>query len=146
MSRVLTNSLTHAIAMCESLSLVFHPMTHFSFSKRKLFVFKTCNPLDNPQCSFDFLSNFVCLCICGPWIFEITPPDAVHLFDIFDGLSPPVIMSNLNKFKSFTMGWGDLPHLVTPNTCIFIFILYYHESQLDAVRFELPTHSPRMVN
>ena len=40
----------------------------------------------------------VCLCICGPRIFEFTPQDAARLSDIFYGLSPPVIMSNLNKW------------------------------------------------
>ena len=78
--------------------------------------------------------------------------DAVHLSEIFDRLSPPVIMSNLNKFGSFTLGGGggggggDLPYLATPNTRIFIFVLYHRESQLDAIHFELPTHSPRMLN
>ena len=90
---------------------------------------------------------FVCLYICGPRIFEITPSDATHLSYIFDKLSLPVIMSNLNKFGYFTLGeGGDLLHLATPNTRIFIFILYCCESQLDTVHFEPPTHSPRMVN
>ena len=85
----------------------------------------------------------MCLCICGPRIFGITLPDAAHLFNIFDGLSLPVIMSNLNKFRSFTLGGGgggDLPHFVTLNTSIFIFISFivnHHESHLDAVCFEL---------
>ena len=68
--------------------------------------------------------------------------------DIFDGVSLPMIMSNLNKFGSFTLG-RDQPHLAKPNTCIFIFISFiinYRESHLDAVRFELTTHSPKMVN
>ena len=65
----------------------------------------------------------MCLCICGPQIFGIAPSDAAHLSDTFDGLSLPVIMSNLNKFGSFTLG-GDLPHLATPNTRIFIFISF----------------------
>ena len=94
----------------------------------------------------------MCLCIYGPRIFEITPPDATHIFDIFDWLSSSMIMSNLNKFGSFTLerggggGGGDLPHLATPNTRILIFILYHRESQLDVVRIELPTHLSRMVN
>ena len=71
----------------------------------------------------------MCLCICGPPIIEISPTDASHLSDTFDGLSPPVIMSNVNKFGSFTLGGGgggggDLPHLATPNTRIFIFISF----------------------
>ena len=45
----------------------------------------------------------MCLCICGSRIFRFTPQDAVSLSDIFNGLSPSVIMSNLNT-RSFTMG------------------------------------------
>ena len=95
------------------------------------------------------------LCICGPRIFGFTSYDAAYLSNIFDGLSPPVIMSNLNKFGSFTLGGGggggggDLPHLAMPNTRIFIFIsfiVYHCESQLDAVRFKLTTHSTKMVH
>ena len=37
-------------------------------------------------------------------MFRITPPDAMHLFDTFDGLSPLVI--SLNIFGSFTLGGG----------------------------------------
>ena len=48
----------------------------------------------------------MCLCICGPRIFGITLLDTSHLSDTFDGFSPPVIMSNLNKFWSFTLGGG----------------------------------------
>ena len=46
----------------------------------------------------------MCLCICGPQIFGITPLDAAHLSDIFDGLSPQVIMFNLNKIWVFHPG------------------------------------------
>ena len=30
----------------------------------------------------------MCLCICRPQIFGISPPDVAHLSDTFDGLSP----------------------------------------------------------
>ena len=48
----------------------------------------------------------MCLCICGPPIIGISPTDAAHLSDTFDGLSSTVIMSNVNKFGSFTLGGG----------------------------------------
>ena len=64
----------------------------------------------------------MCLCICGPWIFRFTPQDAAHISDIFNGLSLPVIMSNLNN-GSFTLGGrgGCTPTFYVPNTHIFHF-------------------------
>ena len=66
----------------------------------------------------------MCLCICGPRIFGISPPDAAHLSDTFDGLSPPMIMSNLNKFGPFTLG-GIYPILLRPtHVYLFSFLQY----------------------
>ena len=45
-TRVLTDSLSHANAKCENLSLVFHPMN--LFFKQNIFVFKTEDALENP--------------------------------------------------------------------------------------------------
>ena len=60
----------------------------------------------------------MCLGICGSWIFGFTPQNAVHLSDIFNGVSPSVIMSNLN-IGSFTL--RDIyPNLLCP-THIFHF-------------------------
>ena len=80
------------------------------------------------------------LCICGPRIFGITPPDAAHISDTFDGLSPPVIMSNLNKFGSFTLegggggggggGWRSTPSCYAQHTYI-----YFHFFQNRATHF-----------
>ena len=58
-----------------------------------------------PNINLHFLSC-VCLCICWPWIFGFTPQDTTRLFDIFDRLSPPVIMFNLNNWVFHTGGWG----------------------------------------
>ena len=71
----------------------------------------------------------MCLCICGPRIFGITPPDAAHLSDTLDELSPPVIMSNLNKFGSFTLG-GSTPSCYAQHTYI-----YFHFFQNRATHF-----------
>ena len=60
----------------------------------------------------------MCLCIYGPLIFRFTPQDATCLSNIFDGLSPPVIMSNINT-GSFTLG-GSTPTCYVQHT-IFIF-------------------------
>ena len=81
-----------------------------------------------PNINLHFLSC-MCLCICWPWIFGFTPQDTAHLFDIFDWLSPPVIMFNLNNWVFHTGGGGgggggdgrDLLQLAPPNTHIFIF-------------------------
>ena len=51
------------------------------------------------------LPSSVCLCICGPRIFRFTPQDAARLSDIFNRISLPMIMSNLNT-KFFTFGEG----------------------------------------
>ena len=64
----------------------------------------------------------MCLCICEP-----TPQDAARLFDIFDQISPPVIMFNLNNWV-FHPAWGGgggggggiCPNLLHP-THIFSF-------------------------
>ena len=73
----------------------------------------------------------MCLCICGPRIFGITPLDAAHLSDTFDGLSLPVIMSNLNKFGSFTLGrGGSTPSCYAQHTYI-----YFHFFQNRATHF-----------
>ena len=61
----------------------------------------------------------MCLCICDPRIFEFTPLDTARLSDIFYGLSPLVIMSNLNTW-SFTLG-GIYPNFLCPTHIFFIF-------------------------
>ena len=75
----------------------------------------------------------MCLCIYGSRIFEISPPNAAHLSDTFDGISPPVIMSNLNKFGSFTLGWGG--GVSTPSCYSQHTYIYFHFFQNCATHF-----------
>ena len=86
--------------------------------------------------------------ICGPRIFGFTPQDVAHLSDIFDELSLPMIMYNLNKLGLSPRGVGGiLPHLSPSNTRIFLFMLCNRETHFG--RFlvsKLTTHSPKMMN
>ena len=66
----------------------------------------------------------MCLCIYGPRISRFTLQDATRLSDIFNKLSPSMIMSNLNT-RSFTLG-GIYPNLVCPTHVFFIFKTVTH--------------------
>ena len=116
MSRVLTDSLTHAYAECEKPN--HHLIPSMTIFQTKAFYFINQNHwtvsntnLHCPSC--------VCSCIYGPRILEFTPQDVVCLSDIFYRLSPLMIMSNLNKTR-FSPWDGIYPNLLHP-THIFSF-------------------------
>ena len=73
-------------------------------------------------------------------------PHVARISNIFGRLTPPMIMSNLNKIRSFTLGGGICPIMLHP-TYIFLFILCNHETHFRRCPVsKLTTHSPRMMN
>ena len=63
--------------------------------------------------------------VCGPRIFGFSPPDAVRRSNIFTNLHRRESCLTVNKIWVFHPGGGgDLPHLVMPNTLIFISISF----------------------
>ena len=119
MSRVLTDSLTHAHAKCEKPNRHYVPsMTIF---QNKSVLFYKSNPLDGSQYQLAFPKLRVFMHL---WATDFRVYTARSCpFQHFYYLSPSVIISNLEclVFNHGGGGGGDLPQLAMPNTHIFHF-------------------------
>ena len=116
MSRVLTDSLTHAHAECEKPNRHYVPsMTIF---QNKSFLFYKSKPLDGSQCQLAFPKLCVFMHL---WATDFRVYTARRRpFQHFYYLSPPVIMSN-RECRVFNPWGRGLPELVMPNVHIFHF-------------------------
>ena len=110
MSRVITDSLTHAYAECEKPNRHYVPSMTIFFFKIKAFCFINQNPLDGSRYQLEFPKFHVFMHL---WATD---------FRVYT--TPPVIMSNLNTGSFILGGGGDLPQLSMPNTHIFHFQNY----------------------
>ena len=116
-TRVLTDSLTHANAKCENQSLMFHLMTFFP--KQKLFFFIIQNPLDKLRYSLFFTMSRVFL-----WVANFRGVTAG--FACLPTLSRTFIVEYICLTKNkiwFFHHRGDLPHLASPKLMKFIIII-----------------------
>ena len=130
LSRVLTESLTHAYAKCENSSLVFHPMT--LFPKQTYWIYL--------QCPFDLIKFRVVMHLWAMDFWVLTAGRRTPFQRFLDFHR----RLRLNQSGFFTRG-GIYSFLLCP-THVF-FMLCNHETYFRRCPItELTTNLPRMMN
>ena len=116
MSRVLTDSFTHAYTECEKLNCYYVPST--TIFQNKSFLFYKSKPLDGSQYQVEFpkLCVFMHLWAIYFWVYTVGRRAP---FQHFYGLSLPMIMSN-RECRVFHPGEGSTPTCYAQHT-FFIF-------------------------
>ena len=129
MSRVLTDSLTHAYAKCENRHLC---SINDHFSKTKALCFINQNPLNKLRCSLVFTKS----CVFW-WVENFRGLTAG--FACLPTLSRTFIVGYicLTKNTGFFTRWGIYPFLPYPTHIFFIFFFFYATVRLilDVVPF-----------
>ena len=133
MSRVFTNSLTHAYVKCENRHLCF---INDHFSKTKAFCFIKQNPLDKLRYSLVFTKSRVFL-----WVAN--SQGLIVGFACLSKLSRIFIAGYicLTKNIGFFIRWGIYPYLQYLTHVFFISFFFYATMRLilDVVPFYEPT-------
>ena len=129
MSRVLTDSLTHAYAKCENRHLC---SINENFSKTKFFCYINQNPLDKLRYSLVFTKSRVFLWVANFW--GLTTGFACLPTHSRTFIAGYICLTNNTGF--FTQ-WGIYPYLLYP-THVFFFSFFFYATVrliLDVVPF-----------
>ena len=129
MSRVLTDSLTHAYAKCENRHLC---SINDHFSKTIAFCFINQNLLDKLRYSLVFTKSYVFLWVAN---FRGLTVGFVSLSTLLQTFITGYIC--LTKITGFFTRWGIYPYLLYPTNVFFISFFFYAIMRLilDVVSF-----------